>query len=75
MVLDLKLIEIETGIIPNNTLWIIEQISGKTVSEDVSSYLRQGYWASYNTPFFTEISKLSKIDIIIQKDKLLINTL
>ena len=32
-----------------NTLWVVEQIPGYTVSADVTNILqKQGYWGSYN---------------------------
>ena len=47
-------------------MWIVEQIPGETMKKDVTSYLyedvmivngsdRQGYWGSYNIPYFEEI--------------------
>ena len=39
----------------DNTLWIAEQIPGYVESADVTSYLRNGYWPSYNIPFFEKI--------------------
>lgn len=46
-----------------NTLWILEVMPGSVYSRDVSSTLAaptaggigQGYWASYNRPFFPEV--------------------
>jgi hypothetical protein len=39
-----------------NLLWIIEQIPGEYVAQDVSSVLfQQGYWASYNVPYSKKI--------------------
>ena len=41
-------------------LWIAEQIPGKIESADVTSVLvKQGYWPSYNIPYFKTIFKLS----------------
>jgi len=41
--------------LPPNLLWIAEQIPGLVESADVTSYLRNGYWPSFNIPFFKEI--------------------
>lgn len=43
----------------DNLLWVIEEVPGKIVSADQTGYLRQGYWPSYNVPFYPEISELS----------------
>jgi len=41
-------------------LWIIEQIPGKTRAADVTDVLvKQGYWSSFNIPFFEDIFNAS----------------
>jgi len=46
--------------IQDGTLWIIEQIPGFTESGDVTKYLQtQGYWPSYNVPYFSFIYNIS----------------
>mgnify|MGYP001581291961 FL=1 len=46
--------------IVNGTLWIAEQIPGYVGLGDVSDVLRtQGYWASYNVPYFKYIYDVS----------------
>mmetsp|Transcript_28081 Transcript_28081/g.71581 ORF Transcript_28081/g.71581 Transcript_28081/m.71581 type:complete len:618 (-) Transcript_28081:213-2066(-) len=35
----------------NGTLWIVEQMPGFFVQQDVTMYLELGYWASFNRPF------------------------
>lgn len=41
-------------------LWIAEQIPGKVHATDVTDVLvKQGYWPSYNIPYFKEIFNLS----------------
>jgi len=45
---------------PPGTLWIAEQIPGYIVSADqTSTLLEQGFWPSYNIPYFTSIYDLS----------------
>ena len=45
---------------PANTLWVLEQIPGHVVAADQTSVLNsQGYWPSYNIPFYPEIYNLS----------------
>lgn len=47
------------GVRPN-TLWIIEQVPGVTMSGDVTAILKQqGYWPSYNVPYFSYIYNIS----------------
>jgi hypothetical protein len=39
-------------------LWILEQIPGRTEQADVTSILlANGYWPSYNVPYFDSIYK------------------
>lgn len=46
--------------LPDGVLWIAEQIPGYTESADVTSVLNsQGYFASYNIPFFPYIFAVS----------------
>jgi hypothetical protein len=41
-------------------LWILEQLPGLMVSKDVTADLnKNGYWASYNIPYFDDIFQLS----------------
>lgn len=43
-----------------NVMWIVEQIPGETIMQDVTSFLyKDGYWASYNIPFFAEVREKS----------------
>ncbi len=72
MVMDMKKIKKDSEgrlKLNNNTLWIVEQIPGYTKSKDVTQTLREGYWPSYNIPYFNEIRKRSLINYIIKKDK------
>lgn len=44
----------------DDVLWVLEQLPGMTVAKDVSDVLRtNGYWASYNIPYFDEIFQAS----------------
>jgi hypothetical protein len=46
--------------LPNDTLWVCEQMTSYMIAEDVTHILReQGYWASYNIPYFPFIYKIS----------------
>ena len=46
--------------LPDDLLWIIEQLPGYVESADVTQVLRdQHYWPSYNVPFFPSIYQLS----------------
>lgn len=59
IVVDYKLVRQAHGQpLPANSVWIIEQLPGLTVSGDVTEYLNrpgQEYWPSYNIPFFEQI--------------------
>lgn len=45
--------------LPPNTLWIVEQLPLYTQAADVTSYLVDGHWPSYNRPFFPEVFQRS----------------
>ncbi|KAK5576438.1 hypothetical protein RB653_007582 [Dictyostelium firmibasis] len=54
--------------LPSNTFWIAEQIPGQVKTEDLTQILNeQGYWKSYNIPYFQSIYNISgyseKIDL------------
>lgn len=50
--------------LPDNTLFILEQIPGLIHMADLSGYLRMhGYWASYDRPFFEEVRSMSGHDL------------
>lgn len=50
MVLDVELLQRGHE---REVLWVLEQLPALTVSADVSKVLlAQGYWASYNVPYF-----------------------
>jgi len=37
--------------LPNNTLFLVEEMPGLVVGSDQTQFLRRGYWSSYNIPF------------------------
>jgi hypothetical protein len=42
--------------VADNTLWLVETIPGLVHKEDISGILRRdGYWASFNRPYFSDI--------------------
>ncbi|GIL72060.1 hypothetical protein Vretimale_537 [Volvox reticuliferus] len=56
MVLDVQRLQ-QCG---SDVLWVLEQVPGRTISKDVTKVLlEQGYWASYNVPYFPEIYNLT----------------
>ena len=57
MILDMNKIDLKNKIIENETLMIIEQMPKYTDSVDVTEYLRNGYWPSYNVPYIDKIYK------------------
>lgn len=61
-ILDLKLIDTYNKKIEENAFWIIEQIPGRTQSQDMTHILKYGYWPSYNSAYFQEIRKISGYD-------------
>jgi hypothetical protein len=71
MILDLKLIDTDSKEISDGALYIIEQLPGYFGVEDVTVYLRRGYWPSYNTPFVMKVRELSGVlDIVKEKPDL-----
>jgi len=51
-----------------NTLWILEQIPGMCESADVTNIMKsQGYWASYNIPYFPKIFSISGYPQMVAK--------
>jgi len=66
MIVDYNKFEIGTKPeqLPDNVLWILEQMPGYTESADVTQVLRdQGYWPSYNVPYFKFIYDLSEYSV------------
>lgn len=75
MILDMKKVNLEQRKIENEAMFIVEQIPGYCDINEVTEYLKYGYWPSYNTPFSNEIKKLSKINEMIEKRPELKHTL
>lgn len=68
MVLDYKLFESTSQKLTKGFLWILEQIPGLVMSKDVTPILEdQGYWASYNSPYFKEIFNESGLPALVEK--------
>ncbi|XP_065910196.1 phospholipase B-like 1 [Dysidea avara] len=66
MVVDLKLIQLNQSL-PDNSLWVVEQLPGLMVSADQTQVLREGYWASYNVPFYEQVFELSGYADMVKK--------
>lgn len=58
MILDRSKIVLEKEV-QDDALWVIEQIPGYVESGDQTAILREGYWASYNVPFYEDIYNIS----------------
>ncbi|RUS74914.1 hypothetical protein EGW08_017330 [Elysia chlorotica] len=54
MVIDLNQIELGS-VVKDNALWVTEQIPGLVMADDLTNILREGYFPSYNIPYFEEI--------------------
>jgi len=67
MVLDMKLIDIDKKDISSGALYIIEQLPGYCGVEDVTLFLKKGYWPSYNTPFIKEIREIAGYNKILKE--------
>jgi hypothetical protein len=54
--------------IRDNLLWVLEQLPGMVIANDVTDVLKtQGYWASYNSPYFKEVYEASGMPKMYQK--------
>ena len=58
MVVDLNKFR-QGELLMDDLLWVIEQIPGYVDSKDVTEVLRNGYWASWNVPYFKKIYQMS----------------
>lgn len=50
------------------TLWIVEQIPGLILGEDVTNHLQRGYWPSYNIPYLQTIYTYSGYPLTDRKN-------
>ena len=67
MVLDLNLIDTDKKEISEGALYIIEQLPDYCGISDVTRFLRNGYWPSYNSPFLKEIQDMSGYTQILKE--------
>eukprot|EP01116_Phalansterium_solitarium_P000183 TRINITY_DN10100_c0_g1_i1.p1 TRINITY_DN10100_c0_g1~~TRINITY_DN10100_c0_g1_i1.p1 ORF type:complete len:556 (-),score=154.75 TRINITY_DN10100_c0_g1_i1:222-1889(-) len=68
IVVDYKLFVAGSKVLANNTLWIGSQMPGIFESADVTSVINsQGYWPSYNVPYFEDIWKISGYAAMYEK--------
>lgn len=71
MILDLNKISLKNKRIPDKSLMIIEQFPGEMEINDITQYLINGYWPSYNVPFSEHFFQISGIvDRIKEKPEL-----
>jgi hypothetical protein len=66
MVLDFKLFTPGQPL-PANFLWVVEEIPGLMVGEDLTKTLDSGYYPSYNKPFFKQIYDASGYPAAVEK--------
>jgi len=68
MVVDYKLFTPGRKMLAPNTLWIGSQIPGYFESADVTDVVnKQGYWPSYNIPYFKDIYNVTGYPALVQK--------
>nr|XP_039262472.1 phospholipase B-like 1 [Styela clava]XP_039262473.1 phospholipase B-like 1 [Styela clava] len=67
MVVDLKKFTPEIGF-EDGALYVVEQIPGFVESHDQTNILREGYWASYNVPFYESIYNMSGYPAVTKND-------
>ena len=68
MVLDKNKVNLVNRSIENDAFYIVEQLPGFTKSNNVTDFLKFGYWSSYNVPFDKEIYKRSLIQEMIDSN-------
>lgn len=56
MITDLNKFEKGVTLAPG-LLWVVEQIPGLVESADLTDMLLEGYWGSYNVPYFAKVSQ------------------
>ena len=67
MVLDKNKVDLVNKKIDIDAFYIVEQIPGFTKINNVTHFLKFGYWSSYNVPFDREIYERSAIQKIIDQ--------
>ena len=67
MILDMKKVNLEKGIIEDKSFYIIETLPNYIFINDITNYLIRSYWPSYNTPFDKENIKISNISNFIKE--------
>ncbi|XP_061458353.1 putative phospholipase B-like 2 [Rhineura floridana] len=68
MIVDYKSFVPGKASLQEGVLTVLEQIPGMVISDDMTQLLYQeGYWASYNLPYFPEIFNASGIPQLVQK--------
>ena len=68
MVLDKNKVNLVNKSIENDAFYIVEQLPGFVKSNNVTDFLKFGYWSSYNVPFDKEIYKKSQIQEVIDSN-------
>ncbi|XP_076344421.1 phospholipase B domain containing lamina ancestor isoform X2 [Tachypleus tridentatus] len=67
MIVDYKLFKPGKLISPG-LLWVLEQLPGYIASADVTEvFMKNGYWASYNTPYFPDVFNMSGSAEMVKK--------
>ena len=68
MVVDYKRFKTGDTELRPGLLWILEQIPGTVMADDLTSVLqKQQYWPSYNSPYFPEIFNMSGNPALVEK--------
>jgi hypothetical protein len=68
MILDKNKVNLINKTIDYDAFYIVEQIPGFTKINNVTHFLKFGYWSSYNVPYDKEIYQKSKIQELIDKN-------
>lgn len=67
-VVDYKLFKPQMKRLPTNFVWYHEELPGYSVSADITTVIeKQGYWATYNIPFFPAIFNASGMDELVTR--------
>ena len=68
MALDKNKVDLVNRTIDYDALYIVEQIPGFTKINNVTQFMKFGYWSSFNVPFDKEIYAKSEIQKIIDEE-------